>query len=181
MYINSSGLVAHVRQLANELNAQYTEGSIIMVSHGCQFEINIYPPNNLDTQVAMGIPGRFEIKSTVISYSNFMVRKKDAIDWITEHIFLYHDFQTKDALFDSAFVTTVDDAEWAHRYFAQSMVRLSISAIISGGLYKIYCVDQELKVDKIVKTYDDCPSSTEIVRIAEKLSSLISVQSPRDG
>ena len=110
-----------------------------------------------------------------------MVRKRDAMDWITEHIFLHHDFQTKDALFDRRFVTTVDDAEWSRSYFAQSVVRLSISDIISDGLYRIYCMDQELKVDKFVTSFVDVPFSREIVHIAEKLCSLISVKSFRDS
>lgn len=177
MFFDLEPLNSHLRQLAYELKSNFTGGSIIMLSQDNQFEINLYPPALVcGARPMLQIPARFEIKTTATSYPNFMVRKNDLIDWISEHILLKHDFQTKDEAFDSSYYISVDDPGWGTRYFAQSIARSSISNITTGGLHRVYCVNQELKGDKFIKTFEELPSSNEIAGIIDKLNLLISIQ-----
>ncbi len=176
MLIDNYAVSSHLRQLANELKGHFAGGSIEILSHESRFDINIYPPTDVFlARPTMQISARFEIKTAVTSYSNFMVRKSDVFDWIAEHIFLHHDFQTGDDLFNNSFVVTVDDTKWASKYFGQSIVRSTISDILSAGFHRVHCVGNELKVDKFLKSLEDCPSSKEISDIIDKLSSLISI------
>lgn len=172
MFLDEHIVVSQLRQLADELKVPFNGAGIRLDRNHCEFEINLYPPAIVcGVKPMITIPARLELKTSATFYNSFLVRKNHFIDWLADHVLFQHDFQTGTVDFDDKFFISVENVDWAHKFFNIDVISC-ISDILTQGFDRVFSSAQEIKADKIVPTIDQCPSIGDIEDVINRLSLL---------
>jgi hypothetical protein len=147
--------------LAVDLGLEYSDGSIKIHIGDYDGEINLFPSVEMVSKYTIGIPGRFEVKALIPPTPGFFVKKNDIIDYLAECLSSSHDYQTGNTKFDHMHFVKVDNIEWAQEHFDEQVIEC-LSSIMSSSFDRVYVSGCELKADKFIKTFDDCPSREDI-------------------
>lgn len=176
--IHSNDELAAVRklqQISSELKAECDGGEINISKNGRAFVLYLFPPATASGRGTYIVaPAFIQIKTAIpYQHSSFKIRKTDNFDWIAEHLFFKHDFQTGDKIFDKSFYITVENKAWGDRFFRNNIIMTSISNILSNGFHKIYSEEDYLKIDLFIRTLDECPTVEKINSTIEQLEQIV--------
>jgi hypothetical protein len=168
-------VAATLKNLAQDLKADFSGGSIQFVRNEKDFEINFYPPIRSGTNANMFvIPARFELKTEVgIPHPVFKLRRNNRFNRFIKNVFQQHDFKTGDEQFDKQAHIEITDAEWGNSFFSVPEVTSSITSLFRSGFHSLYSEGGKLVVDLFVRTTDQCPSKENFERVVDDLSILM--------